>query len=530
MNAKKVVRLARRAAARCRAEATAAGAEWWASARPYIIRAERAGRDSLRRAIIATPPLIERAREGARPGALKAVALARAAGERARIAAPNVLGWSREAVSLAVERGRQMLPQKKRFRNWTLGGFAALGAIIALTAPKVHEDGEQIRPVVVSNQPMIERFDLVSTPVKEPEPEDRWPSISARLDLLDRLASASIDRQIAGIDGIFDKAKEGARAFADDALSLEGKAKFSLTAAENASRAAQQKLHDTFGKSIMPSPALVYYDPFADFLSEKFQGRLIDPEELEKASQSARARCASEITAEEARLIVELQLDLAGDGFGPMDLFAPWFIDLGDAWESVLASSTEAATHDLGALVVQEVASAVISNQVEKRINSASDSSLKKAATSFIVGNEVGNAIGGAAKMAGFDPREKLAASVREALGKARDFLVIGELRHREVYSQLLIFSCDHPDPAVRAAASEAKALMERECGLGLEYLLRESEARRGDRRRRTLLRLVRGPAAEQVIQASQSPLVRASSADALKFANSCIAHFSKED
>jgi hypothetical protein len=176
-------------------------------------------------------------------------------------------------------------------------------------------------------------WDDVATAVGRPKPLTAQEIVAQDLSWADQESGSGLNPGLAPVHELFGQGRQGARAFAEDALSFESK---------------WQMVTDYVASG----------NEHAKFLQEKFAKRVFSPEQLESAVESSVNLYMKHLENIESQLLVRLQADLS---CVPGEQFAPG-IDRGEIrqlLDGALSQARAAAETDFRGTVGREIASLV---------------------------------------------------------------------------------------------------------------------------------------------------------------------------
>ncbi len=247
-----------------------------------------------------------------------------------------------------------------------------------------------------------------------------WRKVEPRLAEAESGSKADVHEAVSQVQAFFAERRQGARVFAADLLSLEGKWAY---------------VRD-------------YYDPGSHnrYIEDAFVRRIFNPDELRAIVDSAASGCIGKLQGRENRLLVDIRADLSdGDPAAPGLL--PALQDeaaFRRQYEAMLESVMPVVSRDIGFSVTREAVSFVgseIAAQIVAQIAQAlavrlgvSGGILGTGASSgtvtfgigLVVGILVDMALDWAIREAGYDPEGAIAAKVEETLGRLESTILDG--------------------------------------------------------------------------------------------------------
>ncbi|MGC3971470.1 MAG: hypothetical protein QM775_30255 [Pirellulales bacterium] len=318
-----------------------------------------------------------------------------------------------------------------------------------------------------------------------------WDKIQPRLDAADAASRTALDEQLVGVEEFFRVTGDGVKPFAEAVLSLRGKWEYA--------------------KSRLPTAE---DDQHLKFLSSKFEEYVFKFDDLKVLIEHAIGGYVSRVQGIEGSLLVDVRADLSEGELAAAGL--PKFLASDAAFRAEFQKALETAAAGVAAdfktSVSREVVSFVageIAAQIAVRTATAVAARLgvsagvlgTGAASSWgtfglglVAAVVVDVAISKVARWAGYDPVERVSASVRNTLTQVRALLVDGNPDARAAFDTLRKMQTEDPDAAVRDESRRAADSIERSGNLGLRDELRKLHDARARLRREALRRLVLEP------------------------------------
>jgi hypothetical protein len=297
---------------------------------------------------------------------------------------------------------------------------------------------------------------------KAQERQEAWDRAVGRLEQFDRESLDAIDEQIKLLDPVFEEAKGGAKAFANDVLGGWGKLKYGLDATNGALNGMWNGVCDLFGKK---ESKLVDTDPnryLNEYARDAFN-KHIDPDmRITQAVIDARSGYLSKLPELENRAMTDLGIDLADGAIGPFPSPPSLDAELGTFWG--FWSKSSGLVDNAGADLLVTSARWIASEMIANKLTEDQPSGIRKFATSQVVSGGANDAIGAGMRMGGYNPEGRIIARTEARLDAIRAGIVFGSKvggQSDTAYVALNRQRLANPDPEVRTACEQAIGLME---------------------------------------------------------------------
>lgn len=266
-------------------------------------------------------------------------------------------------------------------------------------------------------------------------PEKR--AVRARLAEADDKSRAAVEAHLKPVRDLFDRGCSGAKGFAEDALSLNGK--------------------------LWALAGLIDRRQHKDYLTDAFNYHVFTPRQLRAAVEASVTGYLLEVEKIEGEMLVKLRADLAGFG----DVTLPHTgsdAAFAQEYRRLLAAVASEACTDLGVDVSRLVGTEVIAwvttqamtavaSEMGVSLTVFGSSSAASLGTGIVVSVVADYAIGLALEAAGYKPAEKIAAAVQASLRKTEAALIRRQEFHlmRDKWE----FFVTEPTGALRARLEE---------------------------------------------------------------------------